>query len=124
MLSYCIIFYYFVEFVAWSYTEIRFEGNYIRLGGFLAVAFIFYHHALYYHFLGTCGRSLDKNFVAYIQIKCFYKEFRNAGLWVIVCSSSDVDFFLCGVRTRVWRPLAQFLPKVVNTPETTIKDCL
>ena len=101
MLSYCIVFYYFVEFVAWSYTEIRFESNHIRLGGFLAVALIFYHHTFYNHFLGTCGRSLDKNLVSYIQIKCFYKEFRNAGFWVIVRSSSDIDLFLCGVRTRV-----------------------
>ncbi len=47
MLSYCIVFYYFVEFVAWSYTEIRFEGNYIRLSCFLAISLPFYHHALY-----------------------------------------------------------------------------
>gem|GEM_PF-5686644 len=123
MLSYCVVFYYFVEFVAWSYTEIRFEGNHIRFRCLLTVALPFYHHALYYHFLGTCGRPLDKNLVAHIQVKCFYKEFRNAGLWVIVRSSSNVDFFLCSVRTRVWRPLAQFLPKIVTTPKTTVIDC-
>ena len=123
MLSYCIVFYYFVEFVAWSYTEIRFEGNHIRLRCFLAVAFIFYHHTFYYHFLGTCGWPLDKNLIAYIQIKCFYKEFRNAGLRVVVRSSSDVDFFLCRIRARVWRLLAQFLLKVITTPETTVIDC-
>ena len=98
MLSYCVVFYYFVEFVAWSYTEIRFEGNHIRLGGFFGC----HPSLLPSYFLlpfswEPCGRPLDKNLVAYIQIKRFYKEFRNTRFWVVVRSSSDVDFF------SVWR---------------------